>query len=158
MKKAIIITGCSAVGKTYAMRKVFNVQETYGCTKAIRQNKYVINGYQYLPELSMTKWDTENLIQSFFDNGNITILEQNSGFNKAGKYLTNHEIEYIHLVADKDTILNNIQLRGTSRSTQTKEEKVHFGIKLQNRTKLKQYKQMTQNEVINYVSKLINKE
>ena len=153
MGKQIVIIGSSGVGKSTALREAFGISKGFGCKSALEQRPR--QGYQYMPELTgNVESEIRKELKQFFNNGNITIIDAHPNFiNVIEKYLD--DVEYIQLVASVEEISRNIDSRRDTKGNSSKDTKIKDSINLQHKLKQKNYKQLSQKEIIDYIQPLI---
>ena len=152
--KSIVILGASGSGKSSVLRHIFN--EDYGNTTAIRHPK-VINGYQYIPELTGNKKKLigQKAIDKTLNNGNITVTDVHWNFRSVLMYqLLEGECEVLVLSATAKQLHRNISKRRMSKGNNKvlaianaiiqNDELIHMG-----------YPVFTQSELIDYLYQLI---
>ena len=154
--KTIIIIGSSGTGKSTALREAFGIAKGYGCKSALSQIPR--QGYQYMPELTgNVEEPIRKELHKFFANGNTTIIDAHPNFlNVIQKYLD--EVEYIQLVATHDEIVRNVMSRRSTKGDNDKDTKIKNSINDQSNLKHKGHKQMSQQQVIDYVKSLIGED
>ena len=163
--KSIVILGVSGVGKTYALKEVFNIDNNSALNSVktgSNANTRVYNGYQYLPELTgnIKKLIDPKQLRWFLTNGYITITDINPKYKTVlVPELERHtDIEYLVLTATNDEIKDRLNVRQSSRhAKRSKEETLADSIKEQNKLLQTDYKKFNQEELIEYLNKLLNK-
>ena len=145
----IVILGPSGVGKTYALRKVFNIPPGFGTVSAITR-PVITNGYQFLPEVSSSFMRRhEDRMWDFLNNGNTTITDVNEAFsfNLLNKLI---EPKIILLTAEEDEIRERLSYRNTRNPKQADKS-----IRRLKRLKEAGYLQMTQSQLVTHLKDLI---
>ena len=139
----------SGVGKTYALRQVFDVGKGFGCVSALRNPK-IINGYQFLPEVSnkfAKKYEKE--MWEFINNGNITVSDVNMDF----KFNLMNKLDGAKVIALQ---ANDAEIKWRLSNRNTRNERQYIKSAKKMTTLLKEgYDVMTQPQLIKYLTNLI---
>ena len=157
--KMIIVLGASGSGKTHAIREAFKVKEKYGTNTALQSNKYLINGYQYLPEPRANISKTQEF-RDFIENGNTTITSVNFSFTSYffDEFKDFESVKILLLNTNDHDFKRNINARGESQE-KDKNVKIRKSIKdnmaLQAKRIGTKWQSMSQQEIINYLNQII---
>lgn len=157
MDELIVILGVSGVGKTHALKEVFNVDKAYGYATALKGMIPVKGKYQYIPELkgNAIKNSKDVLLEIF---KKPVITEVNYVVPSALHWLVSLNCKIIILSSTIEEITRNMKTRkGADKSTlinksiNSQTRLLTGGFKTYN---IEKYETLTQKQLILYLNEI----